>query len=348
MKKFHHLTFADRLKLEALLKAKVSKKEIAKILEVHISTIYREVKKGRFERLDGQTWKTEERYSPDISEEKYRNNLMKKGREIKIKNDPILAKYIEDIIIEKEYSPEAALSEIKKQKVCFQTSICVTTLYHYIEKGVFERLSLKVLPVKRNKKPKKRKVKKQAQAAKGTSIEKRPEEVNSREVFGHWEMDTVIGARGKSKKSLLVLTERKTRKEIVELMPDNTTKSVVQVLDRIERRCGAEFQRIFQTITVDNGTEFSDFIGMEQSKRGKKKRTRVFYCHPYSSFERGSNEVNNRFIRRKLPKGYNFELKTPKEIKQIETWMNEYPRRQFGFQSAEERFQKEIEILRSG
>ena len=74
----------------------------------------------------------------------------------------------------------------------------------------------KDLPVKKNEKKKYDKVRR-TRAQKGDSIEKRPEVVNTRETFGHWEMDTVVGLRGKSKKSLLVLTERKTRKEIAKL-----------------------------------------------------------------------------------------------------------------------------------
>ena len=89
-------------------------------------------------------------------------------------------------------------------------TICVTTLYSYIDKGIFLRLTNKNLPVKKNKKRKYNKVdKQQTRAAAGTSIEKRPDEVGERKEFGHWEMDSVIGKRGKSKNSLLVLTEKK-------------------------------------------------------------------------------------------------------------------------------------------
>lgn len=100
--------------------------------------------------------------------------------------------------------------------------ICTTTLYSYIDKGIFLRLTNKNLPVKKNTKRKYKKVQKQARASAGESIEKRPEEIDTREEFGHWEMDTVKGKRGKSKNSLLVLTERKTRDEIIFKLPEHT------------------------------------------------------------------------------------------------------------------------------
>lgn len=338
------MTWADRLRLEALLKAKTPKKEIADILGVHISTIYREIKKGRFEHLNSD-WTTEERYSPDIADKKYREHLQAKGQGTKIAKDPELRSFIEGKIADDSYSPEAALAYIRNTGMKFKISICTTTLYTYIDKGVFGRLSLEMLPVKRNTKKKKKKVKKQARSTKGDSIEKRPEEINARESFGHWEMDTVVGPRGKSKKVMLVLTERKTRKEIIELLSDHTTESVISALNRIERRFGSKFYKVFKTITVDNGSEFADCDGMEKKHRSKTNRTKIYYCHPYSSYERGSNEVNNRLIRRFIPKGLNFDDKTSKDIKRIEEWINKYPRRMFGYRSSDELYREELEAL---
>ena len=126
----------------------------------------------------------------------------------------------------------------------FSTTICVTTLYSYIDKGIFLKLTNKDLPVKKNKKRGYHKVKKQqARANAGESIEKRPEEIDKREEFGHWEMDSVIGKRGKSKNTLLVLTERKTRDEIIFKLPDHTAEAVVAAVDRLERKWGELLNR---------------------------------------------------------------------------------------------------------
>ncbi len=345
----HQLTRADRIKIEALLKEGLSKAKIAKHLGVHRSTIYNELKRGEYEHRNSD-WTTEIRYSPDIAQEKAEENLKVRGTQLKIGNDIAYANYIEDKIVKEDYSPAAVLGELKAQgrEKEFNTTVCVATLYSYIDKGVFLKLTNKDLPVKKNKKRGYKKVRKQqARAAAGDSIEKRPEEIDQREEFGHWEMDSVIGKRGISKNVLLVLTERKTRDEIIFKLPDHTDEAVVAALDRLERRYGADmFKQIFKTITVDNGSEFADVNGLERSilEEGEK-RTHLYYCHPYSSWERGTNEVTNKMVRRKVPKGTNFDDKTDEEIEEIENWINGYPRRIHGYRSAGELFTEELEKL---
>ena len=342
-----HLTKADRIKLEALLKAGHGKKEIADMLHVHRSTIYRDIKRGVYTALNSDLTQ-EERYSPDIADDKYRENLKSKGGVLKIGNDIKLANYIEDKIVNEGYSPAAVLGELKAQgkEGEFSVTICVTTLYSYIDKGIFLQLTNKDLPVKANKKRDYKKVKRQqARAAAGTSIEKRPEEVDKREEFGHWEMDSVIGQRGKSKNTLLVLTERKTRDEIIFKLPDKTAEAVVDALDALERKWGAMFKQVFKSITVDNGSEFAYCEELERSILGEGKRTQLYYCHPYSSWERGTNEVTNKMVRRKVPKGTNFDSMTDAEVEEMENWINNYPRRIHGYRSAGELFEEELKKI---
>lgn len=187
----------------------------------------------------------------------------------------------------------------------------------------------------------------QKRAAAGESIDKRPKEIDTREEFGNWEMDSVLGKRGKSKNTLLVLTERKTRNEIIFKLPDHTDEAVVAALDRLERKWGADmFKRVFKTITVDNGSEFADAEGLQRSIINEgEKRTKVYYCHPYSSWERGTNEVTNKMIRRKIPKGTNFDDRTEEEVESIENWINGYPRKIHGYHSAGELFEEEVKQL---
>lgn len=345
MKKFHHLTRDDRLKIEALLKAKQTPQEIADNIGVHVSTIYREQKRGRYTHMLSDLT-TEERYSPDIAEEKYRNNLAEKGAGLKIGNNIELADYIENRIVNDNYSPAAVLGEIKQKGMDFGVTICVTTLYSYIDKGIFLKLTNESLPVKRNQKKAYKRVKRQrARAQKGDSIEKRPEEVKNRETFGHWEMDTVVGKQGISKKSLLVLTERKTRKEIIIELKRHTTEEVARSLNRLERKMGAMFYKVFKTITVDNGSEFQDCEGLEKALNRKGSRTKIYYCHPYRSCERGSNENQNRMIRRRIPKGTDLDQVDKKTIKETEDWINNYPRRLFGYETANDLYEREIAAI---
>ena len=116
-------------------------------------------------------------------------------------------------------------------------------------------------------------------------------------------------------------------------MPDRTEESTIKALDRIERRFGALFRKVFKTITVDNGGEFSNVERLEQSAIRKGKRTHFYYCHPYSSFERGSNENQNRMIRRRYPKGTDFGKVSTAAIKELEQWINNYPREIFGLEN---------------
>lgn len=177
--------------------------------------------------------------------------------------------------------------------------------------------------------------KKGARASAGTSIEHRPEEVNARTTVGHWEMDSVLGKK-KTKPALLVLSERLSRKELIIKVQDHTAASVVRALDRLERKMGSPaFRATFKSITVDNGSEFADVDGMERSCRRKGPRTKVYYCHPYSSWERGTNENTNGLIRRWFPKGTDFSKVSVQEIQKVEDWLNTYPREILGFLSAD-------------
>ena len=334
---FSHLSKTDRYKIEALLNQGHTKREIADELHVHISTIYREIKRARWQYLDGDTWITEDRYNPDGAEKRYRENLAAKGAPLKIGRDFELAEYIERKIIVEDRSPAAALAEIRLEGRTFKTSICVSTLYSYITKGVFLSLTNSNLPEKSKRKREYKKVKKTGKRASyGKNIEKRPDEVDQRSTFGHWEGDTVYSKKDGSK-ALFVLTERLTRWEIITRIKDRTAASVVKAMDRIERKFGADlFAKAFKTITFDNGGEFSDVKRLERSVvRKGKRRTAAYYCHPYSSYERGSNECQNKMIRRKFPKGTDFGKVSVAEIEAAEAWMNNYPREILGWKTAE-------------
>lgn len=345
MKGYRQIKYEDRLRLEKMLRSKMKKGEIAKRLHVHRNTITNEIKRGRY--LHRNSDYTEEyRYSAELAEKHYRDNLKMRGTQLKIANDYEYADYLEKKMAEEGYSPAATLGELeaKGQDTEFRTKICITTLYSYIEKGVFFRLTNKDLPVKGKRKRKYRKIRRQKRASAGESITERPPEAETREEFGHWEMDTVIGEKGVSKCSLLVLTERKTRKELLFKLESHDAQSVVDQIDALEKVCGESFPRIFRTITVDNGTEFAYCEDIERSVYGGK-RTSLYYCHAYCSWERGSNECANKMVRRKIPKGSNFDDKTPEEISGIENWINNYPRRLFGYHTAEEQFQRELAAM---
>lgn len=339
-----HMSRNDRIAMETLLNAGHSKEEIAEQLHFHRSTIYREYNKGKYIHRNSD-YTEEERYSSDLGQKAHDYAQEGKGRALKIGNDRELAEYIEDKIVNDRFSPEAALADVERSGIEFKTTISLRTLYRYIDNGIFLKLTNKDLPIKSKKKKHNKKVQVQKRASAGESIENRPEEAKDREIFGHWEMDTVKGKRGVTKSCMLVLTERKTRDEIIIKMKDQGAASVVEALDRLERKYGDMFYKIFRSITVDNGVEFADYEGLERSVLKEGKRTFVFYCHPYSSWERGTNENNNRLIRRHIPKGVDFEDTTDAEITYIEEWINNYPRGIFDYKTSAELFEEEIRKL---
>ena len=342
--KFKYLTWAKRLQIEALLKVKTPIKTIADTIGVHYSTVYRELKRGTYEKkykkLDYVDYKVvyKSEYSPDLAQQKFEYNQTNKGCPIKLGKDYALANYIETRIVKNKLSPLAVLGEIKRKHLQFNTSICVSTLYSYIHKGVFLTLSMEHLTAPRKQQKQKVRAKR---PPRGTSIEQRPHEIGKRQSFGHWEMDCVCGP---SKNVLLTLTERLTRKEIIFAMPNQKAESVVHCLNKLEYKYGKLFRKVFKTITVDNGTEFSNFNGMQKSIY-KGRRTTVYYCHPYCSSERGTNERLNREIRRLIPKGTDLSQYSENDVSAVQDWVNNYPRQVLNFATSQELFDEQIAKL---
>lgn len=344
-----NLTLTQRLMLENCLNAKLRKKTIAEKLGVHISTVYREIKRGQctMKKIHYIDWFGEKHYkyftaySPNLAQSNYHLNMTSKGIPLKLGNDYDFVNYVEHRVLYDRMSPCAVLGEIKHKKM-FRTCISKTTLYRYIEMGIFSNISMADLPMGLRKKKYRKAVAKRP--PRGTSIEKRPADIAERNSFGHWEMDCVVGKQC-TKNVLLVLTERNTRYEKIFRMPNKKPESVLKCLDILERNFGkTKFRKVFKSITVDNGVEFSDFDGMEKSIYGDK-RTNIYYCHPYTSCERGSNERINRDIRRWFPKGTDFSKFPLKKVRFVESWLNDYPREIFGFATPAEMFAAELAAI---
>lgn len=335
--KFKQLTERNRYQIEILLKERGSPIEIAKALGYHKRTIEREIIRGTV-RLLTSDLEYREVYCADAAQRICEENGSRKGPGLKIGNDHELSRHIENRIIKDRYSPDAVIGEIKIKGLKFRTSICTKTLYNYIDQGVFMKLTNKDLPVKRiKKKGKYKQIRIAHKNLKGTSIEERPEVIDNREEYGNWEMDCVVGNQGGSGAVLLVLTERKTRQEIIRKMSEKTQQLVRDEIDKLERKYGQEFSKIFKTITMDNGPEFLDHKGLERSViNSDRPRTKIYYAHPYSSWERGTNENSNKLIRRFIPKGSDISNFSKLEIERIEKWINHYPRRIFDYKSAQD------------
>jgi IS30 family transposase len=333
--KWKQLSEPERYKIEALCKAGHTAREIASQLGRDRRTIEREKRRGSVIQRDSE-WRDKSVYLADAGQRVAEENASNKGRGLKIGHDHTLARHLENRIGDDGYSPDAAVGEIKAKGLKFGVTLCTKTVYNMIDRGDFLNISNKDLPEKRE--GKKRKYKKTRKVAlnniKGRSIEERPPEIESREVSGHWEMDLVVG-RGKA--CLLVMTERKYREELIIKLPDKKQDSVAAALNRLERKHRKKFRDKFKSITMDNGSEFLDGARLEAScLRQGERRTVCYYAHPYSAYERGSNENQNKLIRRFVPKGSDIGKLKNGDIRRIEQWMNNYPRRMFEYKSANE------------
>lgn len=331
--RWKQLSERERYQIEALARKRLTAYEIAQQLRRDRRTIERELARGSVVQRDSEL-RERRCYCADAGQRVHEENASNKGRTLKIGHDHKLAEHIEKKIGEEKYSPDAVIGEIKVKGMRFETTICTKTLYNYIDRGLFLNISNKDLPVKKDVKRRKyRTVRSVAlNNQKGRSIEERPESIESRSEVGHWEMDCVVG---KGKACLLVLTERLSRKELIFKLKGKTQKEVKAVIDKLERKYKGRFRELIKSITMDNGCEFLDSEGLEKScLNPAKKRTVCYYAHPYSAWERGSNEAANKLIRRFVPKGSNIGDLTQADIRRIEHWMNNYPRRLFGYRTA--------------
>jgi IS30 family transposase len=307
--------------------------------------VERELQRGRVKHLD---WELREQhvYSSDRGQDVHDLNATAKGPGLKLASDYEAAEFIRCRIVEHKESPDVVAFRMRQAGM--DRAVCTKTLYNYIDQDVIPGVSNESLWEKRKRrKQRKRTLRRRAKTfARGASIEQRPVEADTREQFGHWEMDLVAGPTAGSNAALLTLVERKHRLTIIRKLPDKTQASVLKALRGLERHYGPRrFRHIFKTITVDNGSEFLDVEALEGSEFSKQQRTRIFYAHPYSSWERGSNENANRMIRRFVAKGRDIARFTKQAISDIEAWLNDYPRRILDFMTPNELFVNELKIL---
>lgn len=331
-KKYKHITFAERTMIETWHNSDhKTKKEIAELLHKSERTIRREINRGKVI-VRNYDWTEKEEYSAQIAQEKYEYGMTSKGPELILDKDYELVKHIEKEIRINKKSPEVVSKQLEENG--FNIKISGRSIRNAIKSGViFEKIKQGKIIYKKeyDNKNKEKRVSKMIPAEK--SIEYRPKEAESRLVYGYWEGDLVVGKQG-TKTVLFTLTERMTRQEIIMKLPNKETKTISKALDKLERRYGSKFYKMFKCITFDNGVEFMGYKGLEKSCLRKKNRTTVYYAHPYCSGERGTNENNNRLIRRFIPKGIDMTNIKVSKIQEIEDWINNYPRAMFDYKSS--------------
>lgn len=334
-----HLNWEERIQIETLQREGYSARLIGERIGRSERTIRRELKRGWVTHRISK-YRVQERYSADRGQAVYDKRMQSKGRspEINAKH----SEYLHLHIVVHRQSPAVVAAGMKERGI--EYAVCFKTIYNHIDKGLVPGVTNESLWEKRRRRknypssPRKRK----RAIEPGHCINDRPESIDDRSEAGHWEIDLVVAGKGKGTAVLLTLIERRSRKLIIRKLKDRTQRSVNQAINSIERQMGTEaFRLVFKSITADNGSEFLGYETLEQSVGGGK-RTKIYYAHPYSSWERGSNENANRIIRRFIPKGADISKFTHKQIKEIENWINRYPRKILNFETAEEWFIREL------
>lgn len=335
-----HLNWEERIQIETLQREGFSPRSIGERLNRPARTIRREISRG-WVLVKTERYRVEERYSANRGQTVYETRMT--GRTQAQSLDTRLVDHLQVCILNDQHAPEVIAARMKQEEL--EYAVCAKTIYNLIDRCLIPGVSNESLWEKRKRGKARKTVHRLRKRAilPEHSIENRPRQADERTEAGHWEIDLVVGGKGKSTAVLLTLTERTTRKQIIRKLKDKTQKAVVRAINGIERQMGAEaFRTVFKSITADNGSEFLDHQALERSVHVVGSRTHIYYAHPYSSWERGSNENANRIIRRFIPKGCDISKYTCKKIQEIEDWINNYPRKILNFKTAEEMFIQEL------
>lgn len=347
-KQYHHLTKEDRIKIESLINQKdqngkrlFSNTYIAEYLGVHKSTISRELRKRRKEKLYIMTGKIKTMaYTAEYAQNDadFKRGLSK--GEYKLRKYKKMAEFIEEKIKKDKWAPDAIVGYMEKHNYFNREgfeSITTPTVYNAIR---YRIINVKIEDTRRMKYKTEYNYHKNDLPESKTeySINNRPEEINKREYFGHFELDTVVGTNKGKHECLMTLTERKTRYEIIFKLEGKNAEEVVRKFNKMKDFMKRNYNKIFKSITTDNGNEFSDFLNII-----KDTKTKIYFCHPYCSGEKGTNERHNGMIRYFIPKGTLIENYSYKDINEIAEWMNNYPRKILNYKTPLEALQEEFD-----
>jgi IS30 family transposase len=241
------------------------------------------------------------------------------------------------------YSPEQIAGRLSKDHPEF--SLSHEAIYQYIYSQVYRNgygkmkhgyHDLRPYLKRRHKRRTKKGMRKSQRIwrPKGISIDLRPKEIESREVLGHWETDSMVSK--KSRVGLNTLVERKTGLVFITKVKDGTSETTKDV---VVERLGTLPKQFRKTITSDNGSENFAYDEAE-----KILELDWYFAHPYHSWERGTNENTNGLIRWYLPKGTDFATISNETIRLIEDALNNRPRKRLGWKTPLEAFNESVAL----
>lgn len=330
-----HLTYEDRVIIQTRVKDRWSPYRIAKDIGCASNTIRNEIKRGEVTLYNGKCI----RYKASVGQARYEEHRSNSRRCYSRLEKAKFIKYVAEHFHENKWSLDAcrgrALSTGKFEQ---DDIVCTKTLYNYVDLGLIPIANMD-LPLKLRRNTKVKKVRENKRNL-GRSIDERPTEVDDREEFGHWEADLVIGQKSGKDEVLLTLAERKSREFLMFKIPNKTAGAVMDGFTSLRNEYGEMFSTIFKTITTDNGSEFTRLSELESFSN-----TLVYYAHPYSSWEKGTNERHNGLIRRFIPKGKRIDNYSIDDIAAVEEWCNQLPRKLLGYMTPDEIFNDELDKI---
>ena len=261
-KKNSHLTYEERRSIAMLNDEGLSPYKIGKILGQASNTIRNELKRGTTTVIVGYFEK--EKYFSDTGQAVYEKNRKRCKMPRKIETCRPFISYVEKQVKENKKSFSDIRAEVLDKGIFEEKEVCsVGTLYSYIDRNMLKIKNIDLLE-KVRRRPRKERAYRKHKRLKGVSISQRPDNINDREEFGHWEIDCVIGKNTVEDYVLLTLSERKTKKEIVRKIRRKNVRSVHRCLEKLKKE-SIHFKEIFKTITTDNGWNLPDCM-----KWGKK------------------------------------------------------------------------------
>lgn len=360
MKK-ERLTIENRLLIEQLLKLNYKLKDISSIIDSNSSTISREIKnrritgKGIFKECkktnrfpfvcNGCSNKTHCRkkkyYYNYIKAQNNYNYLLKSSRigiDMSIDEIDYWNEYFKDKIKDKNQPILHLLKNIENE---FPKSM--QTFYNYVHKGYFTFINDEMLPRAYSYKPRKRTNEKPTIrfdniVRTGRTLKDMDNYLKEHPNANIVEMDTVIG-KFEDKKCIMTLYFRNCKLMLMFLIDKYKPKSVSNVFKRLKKILGVEeFKKIFEIILTDNGWEFSKPVDIEFDQETGEKLINVFYCEPYSSWQKGGIERNHEFIRYIIPKGITFDRLTNQNIIDMMNNINNVLRKSLDYKAPYELF----------
>lgn len=299
---YKQLTEGQRYQIEILLREGFNQSQIANLIGKHKSTVSRELRRNT----------TDKGYIARLAQtETKARHFEKKKREI-----PDETLFFVEYALSLKWSPEqiSGVGKLAGYSVSHQ----------WIYELVYEdkRTGGKLFKQLRHghRKYKKGGSGKRTIIPNRVGIEHRPEAVDTRERFGDWEVDTVLGKQGTG--AIVSLVERKSKLYLVRKVSGKNAKDVAQAMTDMLR----PYSDSVKTITADNGTEFCDHEDVAEALK-----TDIYFANPYASWERGLNENFNGLLRQYIRKGTDLKTVSDEELSLIEKQINLRPRKCLGF-----------------